>query len=348
MAAAAAPRGAAASSDGEAEGLRRLRAEQAVARHRRGDHAVGDRASACRRPARPGSRPARVSSAASRAGMVPGGISGRAASWTSTMSGACGASASSPARTLSWRVAPPATGGRCGRPASAASIAVGVADRLQQRRRARPAPRRRGGSPACRRAAGTASASRRRTGCRSRPRPGWLRRRMAATVAAPSRSASTVASDVARALRIASAGVSVICPNRWASVIATPQSAPIELRADRPRRWRAHRHAGHPGADVGRHRSAVPPPRQAAWRRHGGLRDDRLLGDGPREPQDAARWPRWTAAAASARVQLAGCEPGGDGRGGAAGGGPRRRPDRHQFRLPGEEGGASASRPARR
>ena len=41
-------------------------------------------------------------------------------------------------------------------------------------RHARPAPRRRGGSPACRRATGTASASRRRTGCRSRPPPGWL------------------------------------------------------------------------------------------------------------------------------------------------------------------------------
>ncbi len=71
-----------------------------------------------------GIAPAAVSSAASRAGMVPGGISGRAASCTSTTSGARRSSASSPARTLSWRVAPPATGGRCGSPASAAAIAV--------------------------------------------------------------------------------------------------------------------------------------------------------------------------------------------------------------------------------
>ena len=97
-------------------------------RHRR------DRAAACRRARR------------SAASIVPGGMNGRAASWTSTMSGACGASASSPARTLSCRVAPPGTGGRCGdaarapprsarprRPAAAASTSArqrlgGVAD----------------------------------------------------------------------------------------------------------------------------------------------------------------------------------------------------------------------------
>ena len=44
-------------------------------------------------------------------------------------------------------------------------------------------------------------------------------------------------------------------------------------------------------------------------------------------------------------LQLAGCDPDGDGRGGPARGGPRRRPDRHQLRLPGEEG---RGRPGRR
>ena len=78
---------------------------------------------------------------------------------------------------------------------------------------------------------------------------------------------------------------------------------------DRSRRWRANRHARHPGADVRCHRSAVPPPRQAAWRRHGGVRDDRLVGDDPREPARRWRWPRWTGPAASARCNSPAASP---------------------------------------
>ena len=69
----------------------------------------------------------------------------------------------------------PGTGGRCGRPLKRRF------DRRRRRRpaaadrRGRPAPRRRGGSPAFRRAAETASASRRRIGCRTRRPPGSLR-----------------------------------------------------------------------------------------------------------------------------------------------------------------------------
>ena len=48
------------------------------------------------------------------------------------------------------------------------------------------------------------------------------------------------------------------------------------------------RGAGDPGADVGRHRSAVPPPRQALRRRPRRLRDDRQPGDDPRDPPVAA------------------------------------------------------------
>ena len=121
-----------------------------------------------------GIAPAACSRAASRAGMVPAGINGRAASCTSTTSGADASSASSPARTLSWRVAPPGTGGRCGRPFNR---------RFDRRRRRRPAvadrrgqptPRRRGGSPVFRRATETASVSRRRIGCLTRRPPGSL------------------------------------------------------------------------------------------------------------------------------------------------------------------------------
>ena len=129
----------------------------------------------------------------------------------------------------------------------------------------------------------------------------------------------TVAGQPARRQRSACAAASMRAlhigrrvgslPKSWATVNSDTTLTTDQLAADRSRRRRAHRHPGHPGADVGRHRPAVPPARQAAWRRHGGLRDDRLLGDGPGEPQDARRWPRWTAAAASAPVQLAGCDP---------------------------------------
>ena len=46
---------------------------------------------------------------------------GRAASWTSTMSGARAASASRPGRTEACRVAPPSTGGSSLKPLAAAS-----------------------------------------------------------------------------------------------------------------------------------------------------------------------------------------------------------------------------------
>ena len=69
-----------------------------------------------------GMAPGWVFKASVRSGIVRAGKNGRAASCTSTMSGAKGSKASNPARTLSWRVAPPGTTGRCGRPASAASI----------------------------------------------------------------------------------------------------------------------------------------------------------------------------------------------------------------------------------
>ena len=72
-----------------------------------------------------GIAPGARTSAASSAGTVPGGITGRAASCTRTNSGANGSSASNPARTLSWRVAPPSTMGRCGNPSSAAAIEAG-------------------------------------------------------------------------------------------------------------------------------------------------------------------------------------------------------------------------------
>ena len=70
-----------------------------------------------------GMAPSCVRSAASSAGMVVGGKNGRAASCTSTTSGACGTSACSPALTLPWRVSPPGTAGNTGRPSSAAVIA---------------------------------------------------------------------------------------------------------------------------------------------------------------------------------------------------------------------------------
>ena len=106
-----------------AEGLRRLGAVQAVARHRGDDlpavtrfsvSATGDggnragRALEGRQQGRDGAR--RGSAVAPR--RAPARCRARAAP-----------APRRPARTLSWRVAPPGTGGRCGRPASAASIA---------------------------------------------------------------------------------------------------------------------------------------------------------------------------------------------------------------------------------
>ena len=115
--------------------------------------------------------------------------------------------------------------------------------------------------------------------------------------------------------------------------------------ADRPRRWRANRHAGHPGADVRCHRPAVPPARQAARRRHGGVRDDRLLGDDPGEPQDAGDGRDGRRAAASARCSSPAASPTAMAEAARLAVDRGRRPDRHQLRLPGEEGGA---RPAGR
>ena len=115
-------RGAARAAASKAKGLRRLRAKQPVARHGLHDRAVvaalqrvGDR--------HRGDGARRVAPAPPAApAMVPGGMNGRAASCTSTMSGAMRAPAP-PARraTLSCRVAPPGNRG--------------------QMRRARPAPR---------------------------------------------------------------------------------------------------------------------------------------------------------------------------------------------------------------
>ena len=121
-----------------------------------------------------GIAPARCSSAASRAGMVPGGISGRAASCTSTTSGAeCRQRLQSGAHAV--------LAGRATRHRRQVRQAARAPPRSRPRRRpaaadrrGRPAPRRRGGSPAFRRASETASASRRRIGCRTRRRPGSL------------------------------------------------------------------------------------------------------------------------------------------------------------------------------
>ena len=90
--------------------------------------------------------------------MVPGGMMGRAASCTSTISGAWACNASSPARTESCRSAPPGTMGRCGMPARAPRQsaqrrlpAAGQIDMVQQ------ALPRRGAVPVCRAAAVIAS-----------------------------------------------------------------------------------------------------------------------------------------------------------------------------------------------
>ena len=272
----------------------------------------------------------------------PCGISGRAASCTRTTSGAVGCqrlqSGAHAVLRGSCRRQPAA--GVAGR-SSAASIAAASptgcssVDVCSQRLGGD------GGSPACRPAARTASASRRRTGCRSRLPPGSLRPALRHRCRADGpasignrhggrgilflKETSWSVQHAPRLLdsfRIASGRRVGNLPNRWASVIATPQSRPLRSATDRPRQWRANRHAGHPGADVRCHRSAVPPPRQAAWRRHGGVGDDRLLGDDPGEPQDPGdgrdgRLRRHQRAAAR-RLRARG-----DGRGGAAGGGSR-------------------------
>ena len=218
--------------------------------------------------------------------MVPAGITGRAASCTSTTSGACGASASSPARTLSWRVAPPGTGGRCGRPSSAG-------DSIARRRRRpaaadRRAAARRLGGVADHRLAGerqkllrrlgaepAAGAGRHQDGCDSHaatlPRPMAASTGSWQAVAIARKSSKTLAASCAAgfALRI---GMRVANLPKSMGKCHCDTTVPAAIAAaDRPGRWRADRHAGHPGADVGRHRSAVPPARQAARRRHGGL-----------------------------------------------------------------------------
>ena len=71
-----------------------------------------------------GMAPGWVARACTSASITPAGIHGRAASCTITISGAAETRASSPARTLSWRVAPPGTIGRCESPARAASIST--------------------------------------------------------------------------------------------------------------------------------------------------------------------------------------------------------------------------------
>ena len=163
----------AASSRGKAEGLRRLGAEQAVARHRRLDHAaldalqgVGDRdgGNRARRAspapcqqgrdrARRDQRPRRVVHQHDVGRMRRQRLQAGAHAVL-----ACGAAGDR--RQVS-------------QPGERRVDRRRLADRLQQGAPGGPATPRRGGSPACRRAAGTASASPRRTGCRSRPRPGW-------------------------------------------------------------------------------------------------------------------------------------------------------------------------------
>ncbi len=133
----------------------------------------------------------------------------------------------------------------------------------------------------------------------------------------------------------------VICPNHEQH--PSRRLRPIMLGSGRA--TRSHRAAGDPRADVGGDRSAVPASGAPAGRRHGGLRDDRLLGDGAGEPATRCAWRRWTAPGGPNAVQLAGCEPDAMAEAARIAGGSRRRPDRHQFRLPGEEGGG---RPARR
>ena len=103
-----AARRCASSSGAIGKGLRRLHRAQRVAverlaRHGRGVDAL-DRVGHRQAPGSPRrSRRRRRSRARSALALAKG----RAASWISTMSGACGASASSPARTEACRVAPP-------------------------------------------------------------------------------------------------------------------------------------------------------------------------------------------------------------------------------------------------
>ena len=69
---------------------------------------------------------------------------------------------------------------------------------------------------------------------------------------------------------------SVDCPNAR-QMSRSHYSIRPQTHRSRPRR--VHRHAGDPGADVGRYRSSIPPPRPDAGGRVGGVGNDRLLGD---------------------------------------------------------------------
>ena len=197
----------------------------------------------------------------------------------------------------------------------------GVADRLQQGRPARPAA-----SAAWRmhRLAGEGEELLRRVGaeagCRCRRRPGW--RRCAGRVrhggaTSPRDAARQLMSACNRACALHATQSGVTLPKSWATrpcltaaacsrflqpidlgggvVIDTPVIlAPMSGVTDLPFRRLA----------------------RAAGRRPGGLRDDRLLGDGAGEPQHAAHGGggrrRRRPADAARRLR-----PGGDGRGGA-------------------------------
>ena len=139
-------------------------------------------------------------------------------------------------------------------------------------------------------------------------------------------------------------GPSAPCPaSPRAFCIGAPSHEP---RQAHPHRSGDHRRAGHPGADDGRHRPAVPQGRQALRRGADGQRDDRQPGDDPRDPPVAAEGGvgpgRGAGVAAARRLRAAR-----NGRSGQAQRAARRGDHRHQHGLPGARRSSTAT-PARR
>ena len=242
------------------------------------------------------------------------------------MSGLRAASASSPARTEACRVAPPNTGGSSRKPGGARSnsvLVVGVDDRLHERdladaRRtvARLAPDHRFRRPIGRYCLG----SRRRRAARVRLRRPLLRPKDAM----PSfPTDSTIRRWLYRVTgnRLANgfppASIMLQCStcaacNYWLNSMQISISpnmigmTVIEQRQARPTSQprllhRQHRGAepGGAGADVGRHRCAVPPAGGAARRRPGRVGDDRQRRAGRRPPRRACCAPKGRASAST-------------------------------------------------